>query len=367
MRSIILLLFTALICGCNTLQETRCVPFINVKDDSAFVDCITNVELVPLEESGDHLLGKVMDLQLLDDGYVLTDKRNANVFNYALDGTFRNRIGRKGRGPGEYNMISNVQTMDGKVLVFSYPDKVIFFTPTGDVLNEITDIPLGLQTIAVNSSFLTYYGYSGERSYRAAFIHENGDTKKYLDVEIPLMALSLENNIFSESNQDGIFFTDSYNPTVHRYRDGLFEPVFTVDFGKYSIGEKFFKYKDVFQGAEYLMSSNYGLILSYFFGTPYSLIQVNIKDSSYDRGMTRYALMDNESGSCRWFGLARYDSDEDIVGPFKLFAGNTLYALISPEKSEILSDGFVSKIINPEIMAFSKEADCYMIAKIRLD
>ncbi|MBQ9399129.1 MAG: 6-bladed beta-propeller [Bacteroidales bacterium] len=353
-----------LLCGCGSGSQTEGIPFINAGDDTAWVGSISQVELISLDETGGHMLGEVVDLQLLPDGYILTDRRNANIFNFADDGTFRNRIGTKGRGPGEYQVISNVQVRDRQVLVFSYPDKVLYYTPEGEFLKEMTDLPLGQQTFAVDRGFLTYYGYTGERPYRAALIGAGGAPVTYLDVENPLMPLSLDVNIFSEDASGDIFFTDSYNPVVHRHADGRFAPVWTFDFGQYSIGKEFFKFKDVFQGAEHLMSSNYALVQMFLAGDPLSLVEVFLKRASEQEGMVRYALLDNETGECRWFRIPGYDKNP--IGPFHAFKGDVLYALISPERISDLSGDFISRISNPEVLSAAKAADSHVIARIRL-
>ncbi|MDJ0840428.1 MAG: 6-bladed beta-propeller [Acidobacteriota bacterium] len=74
-------------------------------------------EVIPLETNDDGIIGEVWDLLLLDNTWFVTDKRLNQVLQFSREGRFLRRIGRKGQGPGEYEMPWYLTEWDGRLVV----------------------------------------------------------------------------------------------------------------------------------------------------------------------------------------------------------------------------------------------------------
>lgn len=85
------------------------------------------IELIPEQtygETGEPYLVKISGAVVDDQGRVIIHNADANyeqilsVFN--ADGTYHTQLGRRGRGPGEYEIIFGIQAKAGKVFVLDY-------------------------------------------------------------------------------------------------------------------------------------------------------------------------------------------------------------------------------------------------------
>ena len=328
-----------------------------------FADCVLSVELVPLETDEIHLLGNNVDLCLLNDSYVLYDKRNAKVYRYSFDGHFLNEIGKRGNGPGEYLNLRNVQVFDGEIHIFSQPDKELVFSPGGELLEHRSGVPVGFGIHRVESGLLTYYGFSGQRNHRIVFTKgENGPESGFLELVAKVMTLDLENELFCDLPEGDVSILDSYSPTVYRYDGKEVLPYLTFDFGKYSIKKAFYEAGDAFKSAEYLMSSDYAVINRFMEGNRHKLVQVNMFDQRAGAGGGRYGLYDGERWL--WFSLSEYKLADSI--PFRCFDEDILIGLFSPEDIKLLCRAMPEKVAESGMLASLDENDNYVIAKVCL-
>lgn len=329
-----------------------------------FFSAVSSLELTPLETTDRYLLGSCVQLSLLQDGYLLADRKNFRIYRYSADGRFLNEIGRRGNGPGEYIGFRSVQADGSLVHVFDASGKEIVYGQDGDFLRE-KQVPVGFHVCRDETGILSYYGYSGQREYR--LIHESeadGSEAGFLKLDARLLALDLENEIFSPAAGGGVCFIDSYSPTVYLYRDGQAVPYLSFDFGKYALPASFFKAQDAFAAAEELFSSDYAVIASYAEEGAYKLVHVLLKDDSQDRNWSEYGLYDGNGW--RWFSLSD-NTDEALPGPLRFFESGTLYGLFGVEELSRMSRSFAPAIADRIEESLSNcDQDAYVIAKIHI-
>lgn len=98
-----------------------------------------SVRYIPLETTDSCLIGSIDKLLTTDEGdFVVVDKEiAAAVYLFGADGRFRNRIGSRGQGYGEYVQIEDVTYGGGYVYVWdSSLDKVLKYTEQGEPVDE---------------------------------------------------------------------------------------------------------------------------------------------------------------------------------------------------------------------------------------
>ena len=345
-----------LLSGCrekSSGSDTDRVPVKIERSGKAFISAVSSLDLVPLETMDGHLLGSSVQLSLLQEGYLLADKKNYKIYRYSADGHFGNEIGRRGKGPGEYIGFCSVQVIDGLVHVFDVSGKEIVYDQDGNLISEKT-VPVGFHAYREDTGVLAYYGYSGQREHR--LIHESGDgfEKGFLKLDAKLLALDLENEIFSPAADGGVCFIDSFSPTVYVYRDGQVTPHLSFDFGKYSIPETFFRANDAFAAAESLFASDYAVVTSYSEEGEHKLVHLLVKDKGHDENWSEYGVYDGSAWL--WFSLSDY-TDEALPGPLRFFESGILYGLFTAEELERMGIR--------ETVA-SCDRDTYVVAKIHI-
>ena len=151
----IFLLLSAL-CSCN--HSKKGVPVLFRDGVAPFAEVVNKVEFIPLETDSVHILGENPELWVEDSCFIVSDWQNASIFRYSLQGKFLNTIGRKGNGPDEFSGIDGWSYEDGLLTVFSYPDKVLNFSLSGELLSRRKISNLGMSSYMVGKDVLTYMG-----------------------------------------------------------------------------------------------------------------------------------------------------------------------------------------------------------------
>ena len=330
-----------------------------------FLKAVSTIGLTPVQEDGDRLLGENVGLRLLDDGFVLFDRRNMRVYRYASDGRFLNEIGRRGNGPGEYSSLGNVQCIDGDIHIFSLPDKELVYSKEGVLLRQTDQIPVGFGAFRTDDGILTYYGYSGQRDCRLVLFPDGTEQeKRFLPVEAELLMLNLEKDIFFPAGDGGgINLIDAYSPTVYRFEAGEVAPRLTFDLGKYAIPEDFYRQGDVFKAAEYLLGRDHALLAGYLESPGRKLVQL-MRNNGKTGGPARDEYGYYDGRKWIWFSLSEIGI-VPLPGPFCCFDGEDLVGLFSREDLEKIRKEIPEKIADGSVLDEGPEAD-YYVAKINL-
>lgn len=109
-----------------------------------YSDIYDQINYVPLETNDHNLIGTIEDIQLYNDTlYILDSKSAKSIFVFTLDGKFIRRIGKVGRGPGEWLSPSSFTILEGLHKLFildnSY-QKIFVFSTKGSFIQTI-DLP----------------------------------------------------------------------------------------------------------------------------------------------------------------------------------------------------------------------------------
>lgn len=92
----------ALLHGRRDDRTTRCFPFPGRRRRCVSTTWFRGVEITPLETTEASLLSYPELLKTCRDTLFVFDRSNSSLLLFAPDGKFIRRIGRIGRGPGEY-------------------------------------------------------------------------------------------------------------------------------------------------------------------------------------------------------------------------------------------------------------------------
>lgn len=344
-----------IVCGCGK-QDNDVVSFREASSLDALIEHSSSVELIPLQTDGEHLLGSPVLLNVFDGGFVLSDIINNNIYRYSTDGSFLNRIGYEGRGPGEYTNVKSVQIIDQDVLVFS-SQKCVHYSNTGDYLSEVASQEFGEQSILYNDGFVTYWGYGVGKGYRIGLLDSQGAfVKGQLPSEERVIHFSPNTPIFSQSGKD-ILITDSYSPTVLRYSDESLSPAVTVDFGKYSIPKSYFCHQNAFEAQEELLRREFALVCSYWESGKLRIIDTIVQKKG---GPEKYYAINNGNG-WSWFSGGDLGKDP-FAGTLKCVKDNDVYFLLDAALMPQISPEILPLLKNPEVLNGIKPMDNYIIA-----
>ena len=243
------------ISGCQTPESKSVIIGINIEQNVKNLNplniCDLNGELryVPLKDNS-ILLKVAAESEFSEDKILVSDRANCLLYDY--QGNRLAVIGRKGKGPGEYNVIMKMKFgIQNQIYIQSSGDFLVFdlngnylrmFKPE---VNPEVITPVGAGTMYSWAPFndSLFIGQvsndSGQEKYKAVFFNRAGKTVKSVD---NLIFLNKRQRYTSDDNcMASIYklngktsFKEILNDTVFRVNDQfIFEPVYCLNLGKY--------------------------------------------------------------------------------------------------------------------------------------
>jgi hypothetical protein len=134
-------------------------------------------------------------IYVADDGEILvSDFTSASVLRFGPHGDFLSRIGRAGKGPGEFVTPAMIAVLDTTILVFDVSQRSAqLFRRTGEYLNVRYDVPFIANDIALNDRSVWATGVSFDSRWSVlSWNRQDGSLdwlmqKPTLWVELPLL------------------------------------------------------------------------------------------------------------------------------------------------------------------------------------
>ncbi len=250
------LIFTTLILisGCQS-NKTDSLSTISLHPSNlqivsrALEDIIEIEKIIPLETKAGALLGGIWGFAQSESGIIIRNKGNKNLFIYNLDGSFRTRIDREGKGPGEYVGIfgqdwipSEKHTGEEIVISDIYGKKLLFFSGEGEFISE-TKVPwrihhiasISADKIACHLGRFSQMEQNGNGGYDLIVLNRKGElVEKYFPY--PNVVLFELGTAFSQGiNGTGKSYFKQLDPTVFQIQSDLsLDTIWRFDFGSYN-------------------------------------------------------------------------------------------------------------------------------------
>jgi len=224
----------------NTLQSIDLVANMNNFKQANLSQFSVDIKYIPLETKEDALLRVTSNFDISDKYIVINDGTSCLLFD--LTGHFIRKFGTKGRGPEEYQNISNLTISNDKKILFSSLQDLFEFNTDGSFSSKYSkfiDPKYYLSTWhLVDDSLLlcVFDNLSGRDEFKALLVNKNGVVKqKFKNYEV------LENKGSRIFN--GIPKIYEFNKSVYlkeQFNDTLFSlnknyeliPQFTFNLGK---------------------------------------------------------------------------------------------------------------------------------------
>ena len=136
------------------IQDTVVVKADNPPVWGAAPRLVQEVRIGALQGEEEYTFGRVQDVAVAEDGTIwVADAQDHAIRRYSPDGHFLDRIGRSGRGPGEFSALGGLERMpNGRFAAWDTSlGRVSLFTTEGQFLKTI---PLAMPVIAVRNNVI---------------------------------------------------------------------------------------------------------------------------------------------------------------------------------------------------------------------
>lgn len=218
----------------------------NIKNIKPLNICDFNCEIEYVSLQTDSILLSTIILSDFSKDLILVGDNNYNCILFDSQGNRIVKVGNKGKGPGEYLNIRNIEIG---------PENNIYLQSWGDILNYDKDgnflrrIKLELNnlqgrmicwTLINDSLFIGQLpNKSGMEKFKAVFFNDEGIALKF--VKNNCFINKVNNATFSNEShasiyqlRGNVFFKEVVNDTVYNVNDQyMFEPAYRINLGKY--------------------------------------------------------------------------------------------------------------------------------------
>jgi hypothetical protein len=146
MKNISLFIICLILCACqqkNSQTGTENGIVINLDMlrgmEIRASDLFKSARTIILETKPECIIGSVDELQVFDREFYLLDRKGKSLFVFDLEGKFIRRIGKFGRGPGEYSLMHDftLDPLNREIYVLDNGDKIHKYSVEGAYINSI--------------------------------------------------------------------------------------------------------------------------------------------------------------------------------------------------------------------------------------
>lgn len=189
--------------SCQLADEKGYVN-LTITEEPSVIDFFSDINLVQLESKEDNLLGVISKVVYFKDRFFILDGLTQQFFCFDDQGNFIYKISARGRGPGEYNYITDFAIdPEGERILILDPvvQRVLLFCLEGNHLETFsipTEKVMGFNKVfALNDSIILV---SSITNYQLVFFDLNQqkvvENKFEFPIEGPLDAFSPRHNVY---------------------------------------------------------------------------------------------------------------------------------------------------------------------------
>jgi len=135
-----ILLFTCIACNqkkSNTFsKEGKVIDVRNIIQDIDIEQVFESRQFIPLETSVDCIVGKIQKIIELDSLFYILDVSQNSVFLFNENGFFIDKYASRGKGPGEYIEINDINLGKNGLILLVNSNKLIYLSRKLEYMNE---------------------------------------------------------------------------------------------------------------------------------------------------------------------------------------------------------------------------------------
>jgi len=220
------------------------INFENALSNSKAFDIakhISSIRYVPLETNENCYLADVRKV-LKNEELILISDSESNLFQFTSSGQFIRRIGRLGKGPGEYLYMTDfVVDHSFENVYINTPGFLYIYDIEGEFKTRIEWDSGNLQVMCIDGQNRLFYVMpdarqaKGQTSFDIVYIYDvNGQHLKTIKSNIVrIEGLALFNNIYAKN--DEVFYKEEFGPSICRISQDLeVDTAFQINLGKYA-------------------------------------------------------------------------------------------------------------------------------------
>ena len=242
--SILFLLILTTFFSCNTDE----IKYVNIEidpkqeHDISINDIFNSINLIPLETKKECIIGKIGKIIYYENEYYISDKMSKDILMFDKNGNYKNRIGKIGRGPGEYIALQDfeINTKTGNIEVLSIaPSRLIEYNKSGEHIRT--------KYLPKKTDFCHYFKYTVDNNLvlfslnaKYRIIHYDIQTNKVNVIKKQIPDYIATKTLFNPSGSplyiydNNVFFNEAFSNTVYKLDAKSMNIDYKWDFNNYN-------------------------------------------------------------------------------------------------------------------------------------
>lgn len=235
---------------------------------------IENIDYIPLETNKKCILGEITKIKFCNNKFLIFDRITNSILIFSKNGRFEQKIANLGKGPGEYNKISDFDVNEklNEIIIFSdLPQKIIKYSFSGKYISEFqTSFYSRHFSLLPNNNFAFYLEYMDnskriKKEFNLIICDSIGKIKHGY---FPYDSKKLSNFFYKSSLHFFGFdtkrhFVGDLNDTLYSISDNKIIPKYFFDFMDYSFDQNIIE-TSVDDQNNYFKSKSYAFIYNIF-------------------------------------------------------------------------------------------------------
>ena len=357
----------ALVClSCESSNGN--LPTLLPEDAPAITDLsllIDSIEKISFSDSLGDVIAPLQKIITLPSGDFLTLDNRKNVFIYSMDGVQKRRIGRTGRGPGEYIALQDIAfNPDSETINLLCLNKVIEYDLLGQHLSSFKLPKYNYDAIVpFNDHFWLFVAAPNHSIEDLKQMHKTVHyySKERRDVTktiIPRKDYIINTELISYSASFGYYLRPLEGENIlYRIANTRPERTCRVSFGKQQVPKKSLLRNGKYDIGNYIMSSYYKMPMDFQFTSDLFAFE-----AIGPEGVLSYYLYKNDLTP-----IGFWREPKDCLSPVKIVSSDSrfIYFLINePQYWRNKDINSVDPLMKMIISNFTLEEDCPILFKV---
>jgi len=235
-------LLIMLLVSCQPRSDKPQIPETIPIDGGRFIEItpdniLRNISLTPLQTSPDCMIGEQFRVLESDQDYFIMDEVSKLISRFDADGRFLNIIGKKGKGPGEYNeMYEAIVSDQGVELLTGFPTtELTYYTKEGSFIERKKFMEFFSLSFIIHPKSNDYLFYGSGYAHKIQRINKkSGEIADSMLVNTE-GAKVFRVHPFSKTSYGTILFCEHFINKIYEINSAGILEKYRLDFGKYSL------------------------------------------------------------------------------------------------------------------------------------
>lgn len=246
------------------------ISSLNIENKEKLSSVVDSSFITRLETKPECLISSIDKMIMYNNRIYILDKKNSNgVFEFTKRGKFIRKIGKKGKGPGEYTNLKGFTINKNEIILFDWSKRrLLAYSLNGDFIGSkkigfyLNDFTMEGENYVLDIHNRIKSASDKDKSFSIAMLDKKTKfLSEFLNSTVTINGYGSSKNMCTDKNR--IFFKEPYTNIIYEIKNGNYLPLFKLDFQNMTIPENlkkdnagFSSFRNELSNHKYMFMSN---------------------------------------------------------------------------------------------------------------